>query len=95
MSNKSYAEAVKNQDCSVIKNNFRSDAVAPELPVTITTVREREKKWIRMLTKWSKYSSPNDKKHNQIMKTRARKGIPDSMRGRAWMFLRYFSALRR
>ena len=35
-----------------------------------------------------KYSNPANKKYYQRMKYRARKGIPDSMRGRAWMALR-------
>ena len=60
----------------------------PGLAVTVSKLREREKKWINMLSKWPKYSNPNSKNAVQKMKSRARKGIPDSMRGRAWMFLR-------
>ena len=63
----------------------------PGLAVTVSKLREREKKWINMLSKWSKYSNPNSKNAVQKMKNRARKGIPDSMRGRAWMFLRYLT----
>jgi len=59
----------------------------PGLAVTVSKLREREKKWINMLSKWPKYSNPNSKNAVQKLKNRARKGIPDSMRGRAWMFL--------
>jgi len=61
----------------------------PGLAVPMRTHRDREKKWMHMLqpSKWQKYSNPANKKYYQRMKYRARKGIPDSMRGRAWMAL--------
>ena len=58
----------------------------PELHTTISKNREREKKWIKMLANWEKYSS--SKKYYHMIRNRARKGIPDALRGRAWMFLR-------
>ena len=58
----------------------------PELHTSVGKNREREMKWIKMLADWNKYS--RSKKHMHIMKNRARKGIPDALRGRAWMFLR-------
>ena len=63
-----------------------ADGEDAELHTTVGKNREREKKWIKMLANWNKYSS--SAKHQHIMKNRARKGIPDALRGRAWMFLR-------
>ena len=76
------------EGASVNRYGFEGDD--PGLAVPMTTHREREKKWMHMLqpAKWVKYSDPNNKKYYQRMKYRARKGIPDSMRGRAWMALR-------
>ena len=71
-------------------NRYGFEGDDPGLAVPMATHREREKKWMHMLqpTKWPKYSNPSNKKYYQRMKYRARKGIPDSMRGRAWMALR-------
>ena len=71
-------------------NRYGFEGEDPGLAVPMTTHREREKKWMHMLqpAKWAKYADPNNKKYYQRMKYRARKGIPDSMRGRAWMALR-------
>ncbi|XP_003388923.1 PREDICTED: TBC1 domain family member 10A-like [Amphimedon queenslandica] len=46
-------------------------------------VREREQKWLKMITNWKDWS---DNKSTRL-KERCRKGIPDSLRGRAWMLL--------
>jgi hypothetical protein len=43
--------------------------------------REREGKWVKMLSKWSKYE------HTDTLKRRIRKGIPDSCRAAAWQNL--------
>ena len=71
-------------------NRYGFEGDDPGLAVPMATHREREKKWMHMLqpSKWPKYSNPSNKKYYQRMKYRARKGIPDSMRGRAWMALR-------
>jgi len=43
-------------------------------------VLRRERKWIRMLDKWSTFMSTNYRK----VRERCRKGIPPSVRPRAW-----------
>lgn len=51
------------------------------LPVNV--IRQRELKWIEMLENWEKWMSKRFKK----VKERCRKGIPPSMRARAWQYL--------
>jgi len=45
--------------------------------------RRRESKWLDMLSNWDDYMMRNYKK----VRERCRKGIPSSVRGRAWMHL--------
>lgn len=45
--------------------------------------RRRELKWVEMLAKWDTYMMRNYKK----VRERCRKGIPSSIRPRAWNFL--------
>ncbi|NP_001089086.1 TBC1 domain family member 10A L homeolog [Xenopus laevis] len=52
-----------------------------ELPVEV--LRQREAKWLEMLANWDKWMA---KKHKKI-KLRCQKGIPPSLRGRAWQYL--------
>ncbi|XP_075425014.1 TBC1 domain family member 10A [Ascaphus truei] len=52
-----------------------------ELPVDV--LRQREAKWLDMLGNWDKWMA---KKHKKI-KLRCQKGIPPSLRGRAWQYL--------
>ncbi|XP_072387577.1 TBC1 domain family member whacked isoform X2 [Diabrotica undecimpunctata] len=47
------------------------------------TVLRRERKWLKMLSQWSFYMDSNYRK----VKERCRKGIPQSMRPRAWLYL--------
>lgn len=51
--------------------------------VNLKTLRKREKKWLHMLTNWSYFM---DNKYEKVKK-RCRKGIPSSLRGRAWKHL--------
>ncbi|CAL1569482.1 unnamed protein product [Knipowitschia caucasica] len=51
--------------------------------VPIEVLRLREAKWLDMLSNWDKWMS---KKHKKI-KERCQKGIPLSLRGRAWLYL--------
>lgn len=51
------------------------------LPVAV--IRDRELKWIDMLENWEKWMSKRFKK----VKERCRKGIPPSMRAKAWLYL--------
>ncbi|XP_040272636.1 TBC1 domain family member 10A [Bufo bufo] len=52
-----------------------------ELPVEV--LRQREAKWLDMLLNWDKWMA---KRHKKI-KLRCQKGIPPSLRGRAWQYL--------
>ncbi|XP_009955233.1 PREDICTED: TBC1 domain family member 10A-like, partial [Leptosomus discolor] len=46
-------------------------------------LRQRESKWLDMLNNWDKWMA---KKHKKI-RLRCQKGIPPSLRGRAWQYL--------
>ncbi|XP_070807747.1 TBC1 domain family member 10A [Pituophis catenifer annectens] len=65
----------------------REDAAEPpeapleELPLDV--LRQRESKWLDMLNNWDKWMA---KKHKKI-RLRCQKGIPPSLRGRAWQYL--------
>ncbi|XP_069817573.1 TBC1 domain family member 10A [Dendropsophus ebraccatus] len=52
-----------------------------DLPVEV--LRQREAKWLDMLLNWDKWMA---KRHKKI-KLRCQKGIPPSLRGRAWQYL--------
>ncbi|KAK6102423.1 Rab-GTPase-TBC domain family protein [Brugia pahangi] len=54
-----------------------------ESAVDLETLRKREKKWLHMLTNWSYFM---DNKYEKV-RERCRKGIPPSLRGRAWKHL--------
>ncbi|VDO36470.1 unnamed protein product [Onchocerca flexuosa] len=51
--------------------------------INLEKLRRREKKWLHMLTNWSYFM---DNKYEKVRK-RCRKGIPPSLRGRAWKHL--------
>uniref|UniRef100_A0A146ZT07 TBC1 domain family member 10A n=1 Tax=Fundulus heteroclitus TaxID=8078 RepID=A0A146ZT07_FUNHE len=55
--------------------------LAEEVPIGV--LRQREAKWLEMLNSWDKWMA---KKHNKV-KERCQKGIPPSLRGRAWLYL--------
>uniref|UniRef100_A0A1A8LH38 TBC1 domain family, member 10A n=1 Tax=Nothobranchius pienaari TaxID=704102 RepID=A0A1A8LH38_9TELE len=54
---------------------------AEEIPSDV--LRQRELKWLEMLKSWDKWMA---KKHKKV-KERCQKGIPPSLRGRAWLYL--------
>uniref|UniRef100_A0A7N6B3N5 Rab-GAP TBC domain-containing protein n=1 Tax=Anabas testudineus TaxID=64144 RepID=A0A7N6B3N5_ANATE len=54
---------------------------AEEIPIEV--LRQREAKWLDMLNSWDKWMA---KKHKKV-KERCQKGIPPSLRGRAWLYL--------
>lgn len=54
-----------------------SDDIPPDV------LRQREAKWLDMLNNWDKWMA---KKHKKV-KLRCQKGIPPSLRGRAWLYL--------
>ncbi|XP_056322332.1 TBC1 domain family member 10A [Danio aesculapii] len=54
-----------------------SDDIPPDV------LRQRESKWLDMLNNWDKWMA---KKHKKV-KLRCQKGIPPSLRGRAWLYL--------
>ncbi|CAH2294959.1 TBC1 domain family member 10A [Pelobates cultripes] len=56
-------------------------ALPEEVPVDV--LRQREAKWLDMLSSWDKWMA---KRHKKI-KLRCQKGIPPSLRGRAWQYL--------
>lgn len=51
--------------------------------VPIEVLRQREAKWLEMLSSWDKWMA---KKHKKV-KERCQKGIPPSLRGRVWLYL--------
>lgn len=55
--------------------------IAEEIPNDV--LRQREAKWLEMLNSWDKWMA---KKHKKV-KERCQKGIPPSLRGRAWLYL--------
>lgn len=58
-----------------------SGETAEEIPTDV--LRQRETKWLEMLSNWDKWMA---KKHKKV-KERCQKGIPPSLRGRAWLYL--------
>ncbi|XP_015280812.1 PREDICTED: TBC1 domain family member 10A [Gekko japonicus] len=57
------------------------EALLEEVP--LDKLRQRESKWLDMLNNWDKWMA---KKHKKI-RLRCQKGIPPSLRGRAWQYL--------
>lgn len=51
--------------------------------IPVEVIRKRELKWLDMLENWEKWMSKRFKK----VKERCRKGIPPSLRARAWQYL--------
>ncbi|CAM4657185.1 unnamed protein product [Lepidochelys olivacea] len=58
-------------------------AEGPLEEVPLEVLRQRESKWLDMLNNWDKWMA---KKHKKIQ-LRCQKGIPPSLRGRAWQYL--------
>ncbi|XP_048373711.1 TBC1 domain family member 10B [Sphaerodactylus townsendi] len=58
-----------------------SEAVQSTIPLDVG--RQREMKWVDMLSRWDKWLS----RRFQKVKLRCRKGIPSSLRGKAWQLL--------
>ncbi|XP_070706789.1 TBC1 domain family member 10A-like [Pempheris klunzingeri] len=58
-----------------------SEDPAEQIPNEV--LRQREAKWLEMLNSWDKWMA---KKHKKV-KERCQKGIPPSLRGRAWLYL--------
>ena len=63
--------------------DFTADEVSYDYCVPIAVLRKRELKWNKMLKKFDKFKKNNP----ELLKHRCRKGIPYSMRGRAWIHL--------
>ncbi|XP_046980114.1 TBC1 domain family member whacked [Schistocerca americana] len=55
----------------------------PKLTVPPSVILRRERKWLRMLNNWEKMMN----KHYRKVRERCRKGIPPSVRPRAWLYL--------
>merc|ERR1719244_1244096 len=62
-------------------NEDLGDGVEPEVDVDI--VRRREAKWLSMLNSWDKTMM----REYRRVRERCRKGIPGSVRARAWLHL--------
>ncbi|XP_054629162.1 TBC1 domain family member 10A-like [Dunckerocampus dactyliophorus] len=56
---------------------------ASALDVPPAVLRQREVKWLDMLNHWDKWMI---KRHNKV-RLRCQKGVPPSLRGRAWLYL--------
>lgn len=63
--------------------DFSADEVSYDYCIPIAVLRKRELKWNKMLKKFDKFK----RKNPELLKSRCRKGIPYSMRGRAWIHL--------
>uniref|UniRef100_A0A8B9FUF5 TBC1 domain family member 10B n=1 Tax=Amazona collaria TaxID=241587 RepID=A0A8B9FUF5_9PSIT len=61
----------------------RPTSARRECPVPVDVARQRELKWLEMLNHWDKWLL----KRYQKVKLRCRKGIPSSLRARAWQLL--------
>lgn len=58
-----------------------SEESAQDVPPEV--LRQREVKWLDMLSHWDKWMA---KRHSKV-RLRCQKGIPPSLRGRAWLYL--------
>ncbi|XP_072288923.1 TBC1 domain family member 10A-like [Eucyclogobius newberryi] len=58
-----------------------SETSAQDVPIQV--IRQREVKWIDMLSHWDKWMI---KRFNKV-RLRCQKGIPPALRGRAWLYL--------
>ncbi|VDK70029.1 unnamed protein product [Litomosoides sigmodontis] len=79
----SFAEFFQNSRIDAFGFIRSSDNINHEAAVDLDTLRKREKKWLHMLTNWSYFM---DNKYEKV-RERCRKGIPPSLRGRAWKHL--------
>ena len=65
-------------------DNQGKEATDPSLtPDEVEVLKRRELKWLHMLSKWESYMLKDYKK----VRERCRKGIPSSVRARAWLQL--------
>lgn len=62
-------------------DQYTDPSTEDRMPVAV--LRKRELKWLDMLENWEKWMSKRFKK----VKERCRKGIPSSLRSRAWQYL--------
>lgn len=62
---------------------FQFDADKPKELITRAQTIAREKKWLQMISNYSDYLTKNYKK----IRNRCRKGIPQSVRAKAWFYL--------
>ena len=62
---------------------LESEQASYEYNIPLKTLRNREAKWLRMFDKWEYYMS----KKPDLIKARCQKGIPYSLRGKAWRYL--------
>lgn len=69
--------------CASRRDVIRHSFPCSDFRIPIEIVRARELKWLSMLTNWDYMMA---KKFNKI-RDRCRKGIPSSMRARAWQYL--------
>ncbi|KAJ3605697.1 hypothetical protein NHX12_027741 [Muraenolepis orangiensis] len=62
---------------------FMGGAGGPTEDIPPEVLRQREAKWLDMLNHWDQWMA---KKHSKV-KLRCQKGVPPSLRGRAWLYL--------
>ncbi|XP_037548445.1 TBC1 domain family member 10A [Nematolebias whitei] len=78
---------IPGEDRQVDKYGFTGGAQQSSLEnaelIPSEVLRQREVKWLEMLKSWDKWMA---KKHKKV-KERCQKGIPPSLRGRAWLYL--------
>uniref|UniRef100_A0A0N5A272 Rab-GAP TBC domain-containing protein n=1 Tax=Parastrongyloides trichosuri TaxID=131310 RepID=A0A0N5A272_PARTI len=64
-------------------NNVFSNEEKAKKKLSFDVMLRRERKWLKMIDHWNDYMASKF----DIIKRRCRKGIPDSLRGRAWKHL--------
>ncbi|XP_043921524.1 TBC1 domain family member 10A [Protopterus annectens] len=76
-----YAGDLKTNRYGFVGGAQQADDCPDEVPVDV--LRQRELKWLEMFSNWDKWMA---KRHKKIQ-LRCQKGIPPSVRGRAWQYL--------
>ncbi|CAD6197580.1 unnamed protein product [Caenorhabditis auriculariae] len=83
LAEKEETEQIEQPDTDKFGFFVKSNGPVNKELITIEKLRSREKKWIQMLDNWRYFM---DEKFD-LIRNRCRKGIPPSMRAKAWKYL--------